>query len=445
MNHSKLFSGLILMAGALVPAVLPAQDTESYEMAPVNYSKSTPKDDISRIEAEIKAGTLKFEGGDRQVVLALMNRLHIPVSSQVLVFSKTSFQNDRISPEHPRSLYYSDTVYMGWVPGGLVELAAIDPQLGPVFYSFDPRGLSASHPPKFARDNDCLRCHGGMFVRNIPGVVVRSVYADGKGEPIYRQGTELVDYRTPFSDRWGGWYVTGTHGNSLHRGNTFASEDGTKLVFNPAPGANLTNLAGFFDAHDYLTTSSDIVSLMVFEHQAAMQNSLTRANLSCRQMLDYQVRLQKDLNEVPSTNGEPTYTSVRSMFDHAAEDVVDTLLFKDEAVLPDKIGGSAEFQHAFASNAPRSSEGNSLKDLLASEHLFKNRCSYLIYSDTFLSLPAALKQRIYARLERALDEDHPDPRYTYIHRSERQRITRILRETHPDFGRLCQGAKKIGG
>ena len=102
----------------------------------------------------------------------------------MLVFSKTSLQRGRIRPERPRALYFSDTAYVGWVPGGLIEVITIDPHLGPVFYSFEIP--SAGGSPKIQRDTDCLRCHGGTFVRDIPGVFVRSVFPDGNGEPLLR-------------------------------------------------------------------------------------------------------------------------------------------------------------------------------------------------------------------------------------------------------------------
>jgi hypothetical protein len=417
-----------------------AQQADDYEQPPINYSKSKPHDVISHLSAASLIEGLKTDATDREVVVKLLRTLHVPVASQLLVFSKTSFQNDRINPSHPRALYFTDDCYVGWVPGGLVEIAAIDPRLGPIFYSFDPRAVSAAHPPEFDRKNDCLRCHGSHFVPGIPSVFARSLYVQGSGEPLYRQGDVVVDYRTPFTNRWGGWYVTGLHGNIFHRGNSFASEKDDALVFNAAAGANVTNLASYFDAQDYLTNTADIVSLLVFEHQMAMQNALTRAGNDCRSMLDYQSQLLKAFKET-ATNDEPRYDSVRHVFDHAADDVVDCLLFKDEADLPDGIAGSAEFQKAFAANARRAADGSSLKDLLISDHLFKNRCSYLIYSDSFLSLPRPLKARIYTRLAKALAPQDPDPRYNYLHESERRRIATILHETHPEF-RNAQFAKK---
>ena len=425
----------LFLALAIATSLAPhsrAQDLETYELPPINYSHATPQDAITRLQARLNSRALNLAGTDREVVQTLLRELHIPPASQLLVFSKTSFQKDRISPHHPRALYYTDNCYVGWVPGGLVEIAAIDAQLGPVFYSFDPQALSEKNRPNFSRENDCLRCHGGNFVPGIPAVFARSVYADQEGEPLYRQGTKVVDYRTPFAERWGGWYVTGTHGSTLHRGNVLASEKNGQLVFNPARGANVTNLSPFFAPGDYLTNSSDLVSLLVFEHQTAMQNALTSAGLNCRHMLDYQKRLQAALHE-PDTGNELRYDSVRSVFDHAAEAVVDTLLFKDEAALPETITGFAAFQKAFTADAPQAKDGSSLKELLLAEQLFKNRCSYLIYSDSFLALPQPLKRRIYARLAKALELEQPDPRYIYIHRSERQRIAIILRETHSEF------------
>lgn len=430
--NPKLLIILVLMTAGGIAFSSFAQESDDYEQPPINYSKTQPHDVIAGLSAKAFTEGLQTNVTDREVVLKLLQMLHVPVASQLLVFSKTSFQSDRISPKHPRALYFSDNCYVGWVPGGLAEIATIDPKLGPIFYSFDPRTVSQGRPPEFSRNNDCLRCHGSHFVPGIPSVFARSLFVQENGEPLYRQGDLVVDFRTPFTNRWGGWYVTGLHGKSFHRGNVFASEDGDQLVFNSAAGANVTNLSSFFNTRDYLTNTADIVALLVFEHQMTMQNALTRAGNDCRSMLDYQSQLLKAFKE-PATNDEPRYDSVRHVFDHSAEDVVDCLLFKDEADLPDGIKGSGDFQTEFAANARRAKDGSSLKDLLVTDHIFKNRCSYLIYSDSFLELPRPLKNRIYARLNKALAEKDPDPRYNYIHESERRRIITILKETHPEF------------
>lgn len=424
----------VMACAAFFPRFCQAQDPEPYELPPINYSDTKPHDAVTRLQTAVAAGQIKLDGTDRQVVHDLLRVLRVPEATQMLVFSKTSFQKDLIGPRHPRALYFTDDCYVGWVPGGLVEIAAIDPVLGPVFYSFDPRGLSAQNKPEFTRENECLRCHGGTFVPGIPGVFARSLYPDGEGEPIFREGSEVVDDQTPFAERWGGWYVTGQHGTALHRGNQCASEVNDKLVFDPKRGANITRLGSFFNTNDYLAGTSDIMALLVFEYQTSMQNVLTRAGVDCRKMLEYQRSLEQDLHLSRTyTNGDLHFDSVRSVFEHTADNVVDNLLFKDEAPLPRPITGSADFQKAFAAGARRDKNGDSLKDLEISGHLFKNRCSYLIYSDTFQKFPTPLKSRIYDRLAFALNSTKPNPRYGYIGAAERRRIDTILRQTDPVY------------
>ena len=421
---------IFILLGLLVLAMLPGRAAEMYEQSPVNYSASKPNDAIARLQARLTNGVFKFVGSDRDVLASLLRELKVPVESQVMVFSKTSLQRSRINPDRPRALYFSDNCYVGWVPGGLLEVTTIDPVLGPIFYAFDPSAARSDAAHGFTRDNDCLRCHGGAFVRDIPGVFVRSMHVDASGEPLLRGGSEVVDFRTPFTNRWGGWYVTGRHGNVLHRGNVFSEEKGDELVADFKRGANLTDLSRFFDTGSYLTNGSDIVALLVLEHQTAMQNTITRAGMNCRRMLEYQKALQRDLKE--TSPEELAYDSVRSVFDGAVKDVVDDLLFFDEAVLPAGLQGSPAFQKAFQQNARRVN-GASLKDFSLKGRLFSNRCSYLIYSDSFLALPPELRKRIYVRLEQILTGNKAESRYAYLDLKERTRIVNILRETHPDF------------
>jgi len=242
----------------------------------------------------------------------------------------------------------------------------------------------------------------------------------------------VVDFRTPFEQRWGGWFVTGKHGTALHRGNTISREHGDELVADFKPGANVTNLAKFFDTSTYLQPGSDIVALLVFEHQLATQNALTQAGFRSRRMLAYQKDLQTAFKE-PITE-EPAYDSVKSVFASVTRDVLDCLLFKGEATLPDGIEGAPEFQRAFAADARIAADSGSLKDLSLNQRLFKNRCSYLIYSESFLALPKLLKQRIYDGLAAALRAENPDSRYAYLDADERGRIRAILKATHPELG-----------
>ena len=405
-----------------------AQSEPDYERPPVSYSTTAPRDALTRLQGRLAAGGVTLAGGERRMLQTLLDELGVSAASQMLVFSRTSFQRSRIRPDQPRALYFSDSVYVGWVPGGMAEVAAIDPQLGPVFYTVEFPG--ARRPaPKIEREADCLRCHGGAFVREIPGVFARTLFADANGDPLLRHGTQLVDDETPFAQRWGGWYVTGYHGETAHRGNAFASECTDQLVFEPA-AQRPDELSAFCDPAAYLKPTSDVVALLVFEHQMSVQNSLTHAGFAARRMTDYQHGLQKTFREPESD--EPAYDSVKSVFASVAQEVVDRLLFRNAAPLPAGVTGGAAFRKNFAQGAPRSRSGHALKDLKLDGRLFAQRCSYLIYSETFRALPETLKAQILDRLESALRSRDPQDRYAYLPPDEKERIREILIETHPD-------------
>lgn len=433
-SHSDLrmkpHRSLFLLAAFVSAAggVARGQGQPDYEQPPVSYSATAPNDAITALQRRVAAGELAFAGDERRILQTLLDSLGVSAETQILVFSRTSLQRGRIRPQRPRALYFSEHAYVGWVPGGLIEVVTIDPQLGPVFYSFDPSGVKTGSP-KIEREGDCLRCHGGTFVREIPGVFARSVFPDETGEPLLRHGTLLVDDETPFEQRWGGWYVTGYHGTPNHRGNVIGAEVADQLVFEPT--ANRPDeLSKFFDPTPYLRARSDVVALLVFEHQLTVQNSLTRAGMMCRKMITYQHGLQKAFKEPLSD--EPAYDSVKSVFASSVQDIVDRLLFRNAAPLPDGVTGDAAFRTSFVQDAPRSPAGHALKDLDLRGQIFANRCSYLIYSDSFRSLPESLKGRVLDRLQAALRSRDPKDRYAYLGAEEKQRIYDILRTTQPD-------------
>ncbi len=411
----------------LVPWLAAAEN--EYEQAPIRYSETAPHDAVQALERRLKAGQAQVDRTDAWTVLRdLMRHFHIPQESQVLVFSKTSKQNDRISPQTPRVIYYGDEAYLGYTLGGSIEVAAVDPVLGPVFYLLDPEA-DAGRPLHFERDASCLACHGGPFTPEVPGLLVRSVFPNAAGHLIMSQGSTVVDTTTPFKDRWGGWYVTGRHGSAVHRGNVTATELTDQSCDMPVEkGANVTDLTDLFDTTPYPRKSSDIVALMVLEHQTSVQNVLTKANHTALRAMHMQSSLQKELGE--PVDIVPVRTA-RRMIDHAAEAVLDALLFKDEATLPrGGIEGDVAFQTAFSRTARPSSDGRSLKDFQLLTRLFKYRCSYMIHSTTFQHLNPHLKQTVLARLDEVLQgRDTTSGRYAYLGESERGHIRRILAET----------------
>ncbi len=409
---------------------LTAKAENEYELPPIRYSDTQPKDATQELAKLMTAGQVKLDRRNAWTILkGLREYYQIPEESQVLVFSKTSKQNDFISPSTPRAIYFSDNAYLGYSVGGSIEVSTIDPVLGPIFYVLDPHP-GKSQPLQFHRDQSCLSCHGGPYTPEVPGLLVRSVFPDADGHPILSQGTTVVDTTTPFGERWGGWYVTGKHGEVTHRGNVTATEKDNNTCDMPVEkGANITELAAFFDTRPYPRAQSDIVALMVLEHQSAMQNLLTKANHTAKRAMHMQMSLQKELGEPVQT--EPQGSAQR-IISHCVENVLDGLFFKDEAALPEGgIEGAEDFQQAFTQAAPKSPEGRSLKDFQLLNRLFKYRCSYMIYSLTFQHLEPALKKQVMARVQEVLEGRDTEKRYDYLSSSERRHIRRILAGTLP--------------
>ncbi|MCC7377254.1 MAG: hypothetical protein IT581_21510 [Verrucomicrobiales bacterium] len=410
-----------------------AQGTPDYELPPIDYSARSPSNRITRLEARhanARPNTLT----DAAFLRWLLTTNQVPIESQVLVFSKTSLQRDLIQPKQPRSLFFSDDLYIGWVPGGLMEVTVTDPELGLVFYKLDAR--DPAKPLRFERDGDCLSCHGGSMTRNWPGLMVRSVYPDLRGEPITAAGGFLVTHETPVEDRWGGWYVTGRHGKARHLGNAIAEPVPQGAEIDREAGANVDKLNRFFDTTPYLRAESDIVALMIFEHQVMVHNRLCEGSLRVRKWTHYQRQLQKEMGDPVTT--EPTGTALR-VIQSETDRILEALLFCDEAALPEGgIQGNPDFQKAFTLNRRPDAQDRSLKDLDLSQRLFRYRCSYMIYSESFASMPADLKRSVYRRLQEILTAETPPPKFKHLPAEERRAIRQILMGSDPEFAAIAK-------
>jgi hypothetical protein len=204
----------------------------------------------------------------------------VPVESQLAVFSKTSVQARIISPLNPRTLFFNDRVVVGWPRGGFIEAAALDPQLGVVFYNLNQQ---ASASPRFARGNGCLTCHVSLEATlGVPGMLVRSEAARADGLTMRQLGNEVVDHRLPLSKRWGGWYVTGRGVTVASRGNLMLRDEADEGLLTEPKAITAETLHGKFDLAGYLSPYSDIAALMVFDHQLRMMNLLARMSWEAR-------------------------------------------------------------------------------------------------------------------------------------------------------------------
>jgi hypothetical protein len=396
---------------------------------PINYAKAPVDNAVSRLEKRLAAGkaTLTYEAGFGYL-RSLLHELNVPPSSQMLVFSKTSLQRHRIAPTRPRAIYFSDDVYVGFCQrGDVLEVTAIDPSLGAVFYTLDQK---SPDKPRFTRQTDtCTICHGSSANQGLPGNLIRSVYPDEEGLPILSAGSHRIDHTSPIEQRWGGWYVTGASGKQRHLGNLILQGNPDPNRIDNSKGMNLTDLSDHFKTSAYLTPHSDIVALMVLEHQAEMQNLIGRANLLTRMALYEEASINRALERPADYRSETTTSRIKS----AGEPLVKYLLFCGEARLTERVRGTSGFAEEFSKRGPRDRHGRSLRDLDLEHRLFVHPCSYLIYSQVFDALPAVMKEYVYRRLWEVLSGKDTSEDFAHLSGANRRAILEILRETKPDL------------
>jgi hypothetical protein len=406
-----------------------ADAQDDFDRAPINYSSTTPDNAASRLDARLESGKTKLRYEDhRSYLRSLLQALEVPESSQMLVFSKTSLQRQRIAPRTPRAIYFSDDVYVGYCQrGDVIEVSAVDPQLGAVFYTLDQK---QTEKPRLVRQGDsCLICHASSNTQGVPGHVVRSVFSDRAGYPILSAGTHRIDHTSPLAERWGGWYVTGTHGKQKHMGNLTHVERDLRDAPESSAGLNLTDLGDRFDRTRYLSPHSDIVALMVLEHQAQAHNLITKANFVGRQAIHSQRQLNAELGEAADHPWDSTRSRIRS----AGDPLVQYLLMAEEAPLTDKLQGTSSFAAEFAAKGPRDSKNRSLRDLDLERRLFRYPCSFLVYSPSFNSLPPEMSDYVLRRMYDVLTGKVTSPEFAHLSPEDRQAVLEILRETKPDL------------
>ena len=338
-------------------------------------------------------------------------RLHVPRESQIAVFSPTSFQADKINAQNPRAIFFNDTVAVGWVRGGLLEVAAQDPKLGSIFYALEQK---PAERPQFTRPSeDCLVCHRSWDTFAVPGIFVLSTFP-----PLTKNGYAsggVSDQRTPLVERWAGWYVTGRPGRNRHMGNKpVPTRDDT------TPTVAIDSLEGRIDLKGYPTPYSDIVALMVFEHQTRMTNLLTYLAWSTR---------VAQFDRTPQT-----------ALDGAVRELVDYLLFVDEAPLVSKIEGTSGFAEMFQAQGPRDAKGRSLRQFDLTTRLMRYPCSYMIYSPAFEALPPVARDAVYNRMWQILSGAEKQSPYSRLSAADRRAIVEILRETRTGLPGYFQAA-----
>lgn len=436
-TRRRISASALTFACALLSSILTAHaQYDDFSSAPISYSTTEVHDAVAQLARQLEAEEVELaysnqHGGYLKAVLELLD---ISVSSQTLVFSKTSMQQNRISPHKPRAIYFNDDVYVGFCQSGKVlEFAATDAQQGAIFYTLEQ---TQDTPPRIVRDRgQCLTCHSSNRTQDVPGYLVRSVFPNAGGYPEYGSGTFTTDHTSPFEERWGGWYVTGTHGEMRHMGNAILRKGESDL--DRESHANLTSLTEMFSTASYLAPHSDIVALMVLEHQTQMHNALTWANYEARKAIHQSEQMNAVLDR---PQGYLSESCVRRI-NQATDRVLKHLLMCDEFLLTSPVAGTSSFTEDFQARGIRDSQQRSLRDLDLAERMFRYPCSYMIYSEAFAGLPDQVRQQVLAKLKDILHgniEGQETERYSHITEKDRQNIMDILTETHPEFSALMQ-------
>ena len=374
------------LAALTVCGVLAQGPLHDPEDRVIQYNASDQlADPVSVLRTKLARGEAKLEFEPAHgYLVSLLSLLDVPISSQGLVFSKTSLQTDRVSPRTPRAVYFNDDVYVSWVPGGdAIDISAVDPAKGPIFYTLDQ---TRTPSPIFARRSDCMQCHLGPKTLEVPGPLLRSVLTAGDGYPLAQVDGFILGHGCPIDRRWGGWYVTGSVSGDVHLGNSRAD----------------------YDASRYLSPASDIVALMLLAHQVKMDNLITRANYEARFALDPQMAAQA-----------PEWAKRRIA--NAAEPLLEYMLFRDEAILKGPVKGASTFAKEFEQKRPARFE-RALLARAGPQHPID-------------ALPMQLSH-LFGRIRRPAPRDERIPVAAVIRDSERRGSERGLRQ---DVERRPQG------
>lgn len=402
---------LLLTGVLMIVAVIVTTST-----LPIRAEDMTAKNVVEQYQQELDAGTAKltYDSNGHGYLPDLLKAFYIPRFSQLLVFSSSSLQFDRISQQTPRAIYFQDNVAVGSVlDGRLIEVIATDKKDGIAFYTMD---VSKTDKPRFVRrTGECMSCHG-FVSRWAPGLMVADTSTGPKGQLLNLDPNHLfnlTDDRTSFENRYGGWYVTGNTGIMRHRGNVTLDPAHPSEV--PPGGHNILSLADRFDVARYLEPGSDIVSLLTLEHQAGLVSLITRINAQYRGL------------DNPSV--APALRATKDDIDESINELIAYMTFVNEVPLPSAVQGSSKFAQMFASEGPRDAQGRGLRQFDLETRVFRYPLSYMIYSQAFDNLNPLAKERVWRGLYEVLKGDNKSIAFAKLDAANASAAINILAAT----------------
>jgi hypothetical protein len=442
-----------LLAALVLPGSLRA-DTDrllvnatryDQEYPVIQYSGPATHNRVWRLQQKLNSGEVKLEWEPQWGYLrSLLKALEIDPSSQTMVFSKTSLQTTKIAEQTPRAVYYNQDTYVGFVQhSDLLEFTAIDANVGPVFFGMINR---QDQSPVMEREGGrCLTCHDtySMMGGGVPRVLAMSSPVDVPADTRMYSSASDVDDRTPISQRWGGWYVSGWYlpgkngpvdhfGNLPLRLDSGREADNRQLIALKSTRDNRGNLKGYFDTDAYLTDKSDVAALLVLEHQTYIQNLISRVNFKVRTIMSRDAeKAVESPRDWASVNSKDT-VAIKSII----EPLVRALFMVDQVSLDGEVVSNSGFRDWFPKVGPHDSKGRSLRDLQLDKHLFRYSLSYMIYSESFEALPPYVQDYIDARIAEVLQGRDTTGLGERLSAGDRTAISQILAETKPRYAKL---------
>ncbi len=408
MVRPLLFVGLA-WAACVVMGAEPLSLSYELDQPPHQYWQRPLQDRFSKVRAALEGGQIAPDrSSEKAYLLDVLKALRISPHTQMLVFSTTSLQLSLITPSNPRAIYFNEDIYLGYVPGGKVEIVSLDPDLGGIFYIFDfPRTAAA---PRVERSTRCMNCHSAADTQFVPGVLIKSVVPGPSGGSLESFRQEQTGHGIPLNERFGGWYLTGQGSLTNHWGNLIGRSSPQGLTRIPVePGKQ-------FAFARYPVAKSDLLAHLLLEHQAGFVNRAIEATYRTRNHL--------------ATGAGKLSAAHATDLDRVARSLTRYILFADEVALPaGGVAGDADLKADFAKDRRATSTGTSLRDFDLRTRIFKHRCSYMIYGAAFQGLPSEMKARVFQRMSQALNTTQPDAEYAYLPAVEKTAVRQILKET----------------
>jgi hypothetical protein len=397
----------------------------------IGYSGTPMHNPIARLQARLLSGEVKLEfKPPRGYLDSVLKNLGIDPSSQMLVYSKSSLQVERVNASTPRAMYFNEDTYAAWVQAvGLLEFVTMDSELGPVFYTMTNQKDSTSG---FGREVlRCLDCHDKFALQGggVPMFRATSNYVDVNGLTLKPIAASEVTDQTPLALRWGGWYVSGHQGDQVDLGNIQVHTAHEMENLNLVRRGNLASLAALLDTRPYETDKSDIVALLVFEHQSTVYNLITRINFKVRS------RIAREFSAAPASVASRNRLNPQTeAWMQLTEPLVQAMLFANAVPLTDTVASTSGFDTWFQAQGPRDKGGRSLRELDLRTRLFKYPLSYLVYSPAFDGLPDYVRNYVYGRFVDILSKRDVHGNL-HLSAADQQAVMEILMATKPEFVR----------